>query len=118
MTLLSAFHLKMFLLILEITFVWPKSQLFHNYLSAQSRHDNHITQESRNTLLIPDERKCIIFGQIGWKCTGCDSKGECCIQRKWICDGHRQCLNDNSDEIEGCALFEGPSKIAGLNSEI
>ena len=56
--------------------------------------------------MIPPERKCSLYNRDGWKCTDCRKNDECCISKEWICDGENQCIYDDSDEVEGCALLE------------
>ena len=31
--------------------------------------------------------------------------GDYCLPAEWVCGGNYQCLNDNSDEDEGCKVF-------------
>ena len=72
----------------------------------QIRQNDFILAPLRKKLIIPPERKCILGNRDGWKCTDCQTKDECCWSKEYICDGYIQCLDDDSDEDEGCKLLE------------
>ena len=68
--------------------------------------NNLILAPMRKKFVIPPERKCSLYSRDGWKCTDCRKKDDCCISKEWICDGYHQCMDDDSDEVEGCALLK------------
>ena len=113
MSRLSEFQFKNVLFILEVTFLLRTSQC-----SVISKRVPYVTQEERNALMIPNEHKCTIWDKTGWKCSGCNNIGGCCIELEWICDGYHQCMWDDSDEVEGCALVSSVPTVPVTSKKI
>ena len=84
------------------------TNLAQKYLKFENKTLRNLTLEYNGSpSYLLRSRLCHIYGQPGWKCDEktCRKKDHCCLPFDWVCDGHYQCIEDDSDEEIGCLLF-------------